>query len=198
MRAPASHSGSSRSHRRLCLLGPDRETDWRLQAVLEAIFRGMALVIPGRSDAIAASNGKMSLRPSCRCLAGYFCVGTACSSWGQDSLRSPTQTPRLPFFSGLLLASEQTAGRTRLLPCGYRLRNSPRRFAVSRPQVVRVLDEAVEAGLVERSGPDGLQITVLPRLRKRDRGLLCQRIPALRPLHCRVALDQVDRGDYSN
>jgi hypothetical protein len=40
-----------------------------------------------------------------------------------------------------------------------------RRFGVSRPQVVRVLDKAVDVSLIERSGRDGLQITVLPRLR---------------------------------
>jgi DNA-binding transcriptional regulator LsrR (DeoR family) len=68
-----------------------------------------------------------------------------------------------------------------------------RRFGVSRPQVMRVLDKAVEASLVKRSAPDGLQITVLPRLRAVIQDfyvtafLLCD-------YYLQTALEQVRRG----
>jgi hypothetical protein len=62
-----------------------------------------------------------------------------------------------------------------------------RRFGVSRPQVARVLDEAIAASFVERSGPD--RLTVLPRLRSVSHDfyvtafLLCDH-------YMQVALDQ--------
>jgi hypothetical protein len=65
-----------------------------------------------------------------------------------------------------------------------------RRFGVSRPQVVRVLDKAVDASLIERSGRDGLEIVVMPRLQNVTEDfyvtafLLCDH-------YLQMALDQV-------
>src|SRR5260370_1074511 len=68
-----------------------------------------------------------------------------------------------------------------------------RRRGGSRPEGVRVLDNAVEASLVHRSAPDGLEITVLPRLRSVTEDfyvtafLLCD-------YYMQTALAQVGRG----
>src|SRR5262249_34848938 len=71
----------------------------------------------------------------------------------------------LAILLSLLVASEQdrAAGSPTAVPVS--IAELARRFGVSRPQVVRVLDRAVEASLITRAAPDGLTITVLPRLR---------------------------------
>jgi hypothetical protein len=65
----------------------------------------------------------------------------------------------------LLVASEQhrTAGSPAVARIS--IAEYARRFGVSRQQVVRVLNKAVEASFVERSGLNGQRIAVLPRLR---------------------------------
>ena len=68
-----------------------------------------------------------------------------------------------------------------------------RRFGVSCPRVVRVLDEAADASLIERSGRDGLEIKVLPHLRSVTEDfyvsafLLCDH-------YLLMALDQLNRA----
>jgi hypothetical protein len=159
----------------------------------EAIFRGMALVVPGRSNAIAALQCEDILAAFLQVFGGYFCAGMRMFKPGAGLAPFAQHNAALAILFSLLVASEQDgrAGSLRRVPIS--IAELSRRFGVSRPQVVRVLENAVEASLVERSGPDGLQITVLPRLRSLTQDfyisafLLCDH-------YMEIALDQVGRG----
>ena len=71
----------------------------------------------------------------------------------------------LPILLSLLVTSEQSRRAGSAAVVRISIAEFGRRFGVSRPQVVRVLDKAVDAALIERSGQDGLEIMVLPGLR---------------------------------
>jgi hypothetical protein len=96
---------------------------------------------------------------------GYFCAGMRMFKVGAGLTPFAQHDAGLAILLSLLVASEQNGAAG--LPATVRIAIAElaRRFGVSRPHVVRVLDKAVEASLVERCGPDGLHITVLPRLR---------------------------------
>src|SRR5262249_11736592 len=83
---------------------------------------------------------------------------------GSDLTSFAQRNAALAILFSLLLASEQDGRASSPVTVRISIAELARRFGVSRPQVLRVLDEAVAAALVERSGLDGLQIAVLPRL----------------------------------
>jgi MarR family len=131
----------------------------------DAIFRGVEVVIPRRSDAIAALQCEHIFAAFLQVFGGYFCAGIRMFSPGAGLTPFAQCNAAFAILLSLLVDSEQ--GGKAGSPAAVRISNAElaRRFGVSRPQVVRVLDKAVEASLVERSGFDGLHITVLPRLR---------------------------------
>src|SRR5262249_37520222 len=154
------------------------------------IFRGMAVVIPRRSDAIAALRCDDVLAAFLQVFGGYFCAGMRMFKPGAGLTPFAQHNAALAILLSLLVASEQSGRVGSQVTVRITIAELARRFGVSRPQVVRVLENAVEASLVERSAPDGLQITVLPRLRRVTEDfyvtafLLCDH-------YMQMALDQV-------
>jgi len=148
---------------RLRLLVPTEKLIKACRQYWEALFRGTAVVIPRRSDAIAALQCEDVLAAFLQVFGGYFCAGMRMFRLGQGLTPFAQRNAALAILLGLLVASEQDGGAG--LPATVRTSTAElaRRFGVSRPQVMRVLDKAIEASLVERA-PDGLHITVLPRL----------------------------------
>lgn len=150
---------------RLRLLVPTDKLITACRQYWEAIFRGMAMVIPGRSDAIAALQCEDVLAAFLRVFGGYFCAGMRMFKPGAGLTPFAQRNAGLAILFSLLVASEQNGRAGLPVTVRISIAELARRFGVSRPQVVRVLDKAVEASLVERSGPDGQEIMVLPRLR---------------------------------
>jgi AraC-like DNA-binding protein len=177
-------------HHRLRPLAPTENLINACMQYWEAIFRGMALVVPGRSNAIAALQCEDILAAFLQVFGGYFCAGMRMFKPGAGLTPFAQRNAALAILFSLLVASEQDGKAGSPVPVRLSIAELARRFGVSRPQVARVLDKAVEASLVERSGrPDGLQITVLPRLRSATRDfyvtafLLCD-------YYMQIALDQ--------
>jgi hypothetical protein len=175
---------------RLRLLVPTEKLISSCRQYWEAIFRGMALVIPERADAIAALQREDVLAAFLRVFGGYFCVGIRMFNSGAGLTPFAQRNAALAILLSLLVASKQNGRASSSVTVRISIAKLARRFAVSRPQVLRVLDQAVKASLVERSAPDGLEITVLPRLRSVTEDfyvtafLLCD-------YYLQVALDQV-------
>jgi hypothetical protein len=174
---------------RLRLLVPTEKLIDACRQYWVAIFRGMAVVIPGRSDAAAALDCEHILAAFSEVFGGYFCAGMRMFKLGAGLSPFAQHNAALAILFCLLVASEKNRAAGSPATVRIAIAELARRFGVSRPQVVRVLDKAVEASLVERSGPDGLQITVLPRLRSATRDfyvtafLLCD-------YYMQIALDQ--------
>jgi hypothetical protein len=174
---------------RLRLLVPTEKLIESCRQYWEAIFRGMAIVIPGRSDAVAALRCEHTLAAFLQVFCGYYCAGMRMFDRAAGLGPFAQHKAAFAILLSLFVASEQdgTAGS----PATVRISIAEfaRRFGVSRPQVARALDEAAELSFVERSGPDDLQITVLPRLRSATQDfyvsafLLCD-------YYLQIALDQ--------
>jgi hypothetical protein len=179
-------------HRRLRPLVPTEKLVNACRQYWEAIFRGMALVVPRQSNAIAALQSEDILAAFLRVFGGYFCAGMRMFKPGATLTHFAQSNAGLAILFSLLVASELEGRKGSLVSVPISIAELARRFGVSRPQVVRVLEKAVETSLVERSGPDGLQITILPRLRSVTQDfyvfafLLCDH-------YMQIALDQVGR-----
>jgi hypothetical protein len=130
----------------------------------EALFRGMALVIPDPPDALTALQRENDFVAFVQVFGGYFRAGIRMFQVGADLTVFAQRNAGLAMLFSLLRASEPGATGA---PVAVRISIAElaRRFAVSRAQVLRVLDDAVAGALIERSEADDLQITVLPRLR---------------------------------
>ncbi len=151
------------------------------------------MVIPRRSDAIAALQCEDVLAAFLRVFGGYFCAGMRMFKLGAGLTSFAQRNAALAILLSLLVASEPNGRVGAPVTVRISIAELARRFGVSRPQVVRVLDKAVEASLVGRSTPDGLEITVLPQLRSVTEDfyvtafLLCD-------YYMQMALAQVGRG----
>jgi hypothetical protein len=178
---------------RLRLLVPTEKLINACRQYWEAIFRGTAMVIPRRSDAIAALQCEDVLAAFLRVFGGYFCAGMRMFKLGAGLTSFAQRNAALAILLSLLVASEPNGRVGAPVTVRISIAELARRFGVSRPQVVRVLDKAVEASLVGRSTPDGLEITVLPQLRSVTEDfyvtafLLCD-------CYMQMALAQVGRG----
>jgi MarR family len=178
---------------RLRLLVPTEKLINACRQYWEAIFRGMAVVIPSRSDAIAALQREDVLAAFLQVFGGYFCAGMRIFKLGAGLTSFAQRNAALAILLSLLVASDQNGGAGSPVTVRISIAELARRFGVSRPQVVRVLDNAAEASLVRRSAPDGLEITVLPGLRSVTEDfyvtafLLCD-------YYMQIALAHVGRG----
>ena len=178
---------------RLRLLVPTEKLINACRQYWEAIFRGTAMVIPRRSDAIAALQCEDVLAAFLQAFGGYFCAGIRMFKLGAGLTSFAQRNAALAILLSLLVASEQNGRAGAPVTVRISIAELARRFGVSRPQVVRVLDKAVEASLVGRSAPDGLEITALPQLRSMTEDfyvtafLLCD-------YYMQIALAQVGRG----
>jgi MarR family len=176
---------------RLRLLVPTEKLIKACRQYWEAIFLGTAAVIPRRSDAIAALQCEHVFAAFLQVFGGYFCAGMRLFKLEAGLTPFAQRNAALAILLGLLVASEQDGRAGSPGTVRISIAELARRFGVSRPQVVRVLDNAVEAALVERGAPDGLQ--VLPRLRSVTQDfyvtafLLCD-------YYMQVALDHVGSG----
>ena len=172
---------------RLRLLVPTEKLIDACRQYWVAIFRGIAVVIPGRSDAVEALQCEHILAAFLRVFGDYYCAGVR--MFKPEAGLTPFAQHHAAFAILLsLLADSERDGTTHSSATLHiSMAELARRFGVSRPQVARVLDEAVEARFVERSGADSL--TVLPRLRSVSQDfyvtafLLCDH-------YMQVALDQ--------
>jgi hypothetical protein len=182
---------------RLRLLVPTEKLINRCRQYWEAIFRGIAVVIPGRSDAIAALQREAVLAGFQQVFGGYFCAGMRMFKLEAGLTPFAQRNAALAILFSLLVASEQDGDAGSPATVRISIAELARRFGVSRPQVVRVLSNAVEACLIERSAPDGLHVTVLPRLRSVTEDfyvtafLLCD-------YYMQIALKRVGRGELYN
>ena len=134
------------------------------------------------------SNAKMSLR----IFGGYFCAGMRMFKPGAGLTPFAKRNAALAILMSLLVTSEQIRTEGSVAVVRIAIAEFGRHFGVSRPQVVRVLEKAVDASLIERSGRNGLEIMVLPLLRSVTEDfyvtafLLCDH-------YLQMALDQVGR-----
>jgi hypothetical protein len=183
---------------RLRLLVPTEKLINACRQYWEAIFRGMAVVIPGRSDATAALQCEAVLAAFLQVFGGYFCAGMRMFKLEAGLTPFAQRNAALAILFSLLVASEQDGGAGSPATVRISIAELARRFGVSRPQVVRVLNNAVEASLIERSAPDGLHVTILPRLRSMTQDfyvtgfLLCD-------YYMQIALNRVGpRVSYDN
>ena len=178
---------------RLRLLVPTEKLISACRQYWEAIFRGTAMLIPRRSDAIAALQCEDVLAAFLQVFGGYFCAGMRMFKLEARLTSFAQRNAALAILLSLFVASERNGGAGSPVIVRISIAELARRFGVSRPQVVRVLDKAVEASLVDRSAPDGLEITVLPHLRSVTEDfyvtafLLCD-------YYMQIALAQVGRG----
>jgi len=178
---------------RLRLLVPTEKLINACRQYWEAIFRGTAMLIPRRSDAIAALQCEDVLAAFLQVFGGYFCAGMRMFKLEARLTSFAQRNAALAILLSLFVASERNGGAGSPVIVRISIAELARRFGVSRPQVVRVLDKAVEASLVDRSAPDGLEITVLPHLRSVTEDfyvtafLLCD-------YYMQIALAQVGRG----
>lgn len=151
--------------KRLRLLVPTEKLITVCRQYWAAIFRGMAVVFPGRSEAIAALQCENTLAAFVQVFGDYFCAGIRMFEHGAGLSPFAQRKAAFAILLSLLVASEQDGTADSRATVRVSIADLARRFGVSRPQVARALDEAAEAHFVERSGPDNLQIAVLPRLR---------------------------------
>jgi len=178
---------------RLRLLVPTEKLINACRQYWKAIFRGMAVVIPRRSAALDALQCEDVLAAFLRVFGGYYCAGMRMFEFEAGLTPFAQRNAALAILFSLLVASEENREAGSPVAVRVSIAELARRFGVSRPQVVRVLDKAVEASLVVRSAPDGLEITVLPHLRSLTQDfyvtafLLCD-------YYMQIALDQVGRG----
>jgi hypothetical protein len=178
---------------RLRLLVPTEKLINACRQYWEAIFRGAGMVIPRRSDAIAALQSEDVLAAFLQVFGGYFCAGMRMFRLGAGLTSFAQRNAALAILLSLLVASEQNVRAGAPVTVRISIAELARRFGVSRPQVVRVLDKAVGASLIGRSAPDGLEITVLPQLRSMTEDfyvtafLLCD-------YYMQIALAQVGRA----
>jgi hypothetical protein len=150
---------------RLRLLVPTEKLISSCRQYWEAIFRGMAIVIPGRSDAVAELQCEHILAAFLQVFGGYFRAGMRMFERADGLGPLAQRKAAFAILLSLFVASEQDRAAGSLATVRISIAEFARRFSVSRPQVARALDEAAEAYFVERSASDDLQITVLPRLR---------------------------------
>jgi hypothetical protein len=180
-------------NQRLRLLVPTEKLVNACRQYWEAIFCGVAVVIPKRTDAIAALQCEDVLAAFLRIFGGYFCAGMRMFKPGTGLTPFAQRNAALAILLSLLVASEQSRRAGSAAVVRISIAEFGRRFGVSRPQVVRVLDKAVDASFIERSGRDGLEIMVLPHLRSVTEDfyvtafLLCDH-------YLQMALDQVGRA----
>ena len=178
---------------RLRLLVPTEKLINACRQYWEAIFRGTAMVIPRRSDAIAALQCEDVLAAFLQAFGGYFCAGIRMFKLGAGLTSFAQRNAALAILLSLLVASEQNGRAGAPVTVRISIAELARRFGVSRPQVVRVLDKAVEASLVGRSAPDGLEITALPQLRSMTEDFYVTAL-LLCDYYMQIALAQVGRG----
>src|SRR5215475_14027711 len=179
---------------RLRLLVPTEKLINACRQYWEAIFRGVAVVIPRRSDAIAALQCEDVLAAFLRIFGGYFCAGMRMFKPGTGLTPFARRNAALAILLSLLIASEQSRRAGSAAVVGISIAEFGRRFGVSRPQVVRVLDKAVDASLIARSGRDGLEIMVLPRLRSATEDFYVTAFLLCDHYLQQMALDQVARA----
>jgi hypothetical protein len=125
----------------------------------------MAIVIPGRSDAVAELQCEHILEAFLQVFGGYFRAGMRMFERADGLGPLAQRKAAFAILLSLFVASEQDRAVGSPATVRISIAEFARRFGVSRPQVARALDEAAEAYFVERSASDDLQITVLPRLR---------------------------------
>jgi hypothetical protein len=177
-------------NQRLRLLVPTEKLINACRQYWEAIFRGVEVVIPRRSDAIAALQCEDVLAAFLRIFGSYFCAGMRMFKPGTGLTPFAQRNAALAILLSLLVASEQIRRAGSAAAVRISIAEFGRRFGVSRPQVVRVLDNAVDASLIERSGRNGLEVVVLPRLRSVTEDF-CVTAFLLCDHYLQMALDQV-------
>jgi DNA-binding MarR family transcriptional regulator len=182
----------SRADRRLHLLVPTERLIALCRQYWLANISAMTLVVPERSGAVAAFRRTDVLAAFMRLFGGYFCAGVRMFQVGADLTPFAQRNAGFALIFSLLLAGEPDRMGTAPAPVPIAISELARRFAVSRAQVLRLLDDAVEAGLIERSGPHRPYITVLPRLSDASRNLFAV-IFALCDYYMRTAMDDVGR-----
>jgi hypothetical protein len=172
---------------RLCLLVPTEKLIDACRQYWVAIFRGIAVVIPERSDAIPGLQSEEILADFLQVFGGYFCAGVRMFKPGVGLTPFAQCNAAFAILLNLLVASERDGAAPSPATVPISVAELARRFGVSRPQVVRVFDKAVAASLVERSGTD--RLTILPRLRSVTHDFYIS-VFLLCDYYMRIALDQ--------
>src|SRR5258707_2308639 len=130
---------------RLRLLVPTEKLISACRQSWEAIFRGTAMVIPRRSDAIAALQCEDVLAAFLQVFGGYFCAGMRMFKLGAGLTSFAQRNAALAILLGLLVASEQNGRAGSPVHVRTSTAQLARRFGVARPQGHRRFGEARHA-----------------------------------------------------
>lgn len=150
--------------RPLRLLAPTERLIEQCRRYWEPSVTATAMVARGPSYGVEALHRADVFAAFIRTFGDCFCTGVRMFQAGADLTRFAHRNAGVSLLFALLVTAGVEAASRRPVPVRITVADLARRFAVSRPQVLRLLDDAVDAGLIERSGPDGLPITVLPQL----------------------------------
>jgi DNA-binding MarR family transcriptional regulator len=177
--------------RRLRLLVPTERLINVCTQHWETVLRAAALVISHKMYDIGALRRTDVLRAFMRNFGRHFCSGVRMFPRDADLTRFAYRDAGLTLMFALLLARGQTCASNEAVPITISVTELARQCAVSRPQVLRLLDDAAKGGLIERLGADRLTFAVLPELPQSIQRLFA-RIFSLSDYYMRAAMDAVN------
>jgi hypothetical protein len=157
----------------------------------EGVLRAAALVIPDKSYDVSALRHPDVLAAFMRVLGCHFCSGVCMFRRDSDLTRFAHRNAGITLILALLVERGRECTRGEVVPIQISVAKLARQCAVSRSQVLRLLNDAEKAGLIERSGADRLNVTVLPRLSQSVRHLFAV-IFSLSDYYMRAAMDAVN------
>jgi hypothetical protein len=153
----------------------------------ETIVEAMTLVVPTAPHAISALRRDDVLGAFMRVFGRYFCLGIRLFPADAELTPFAQRNAGFALICSMLLLSEQDGPGGALMPVRISIATLARRFAVSRSQVSRILDAAVDARLLERS--DAKHMRALPRLRNTTNAFYVTAF-SLCSHYLRVAMDE--------
>jgi DNA-binding MarR family transcriptional regulator len=174
--------------RRLRLLVPTERLINVCTQHWETVLRAAALVISHKSYDIGALRRADVLQAFMRNFGHHFCSGVRMFPRDADLTRFARRNAGLTLLFALLLARGHGCASNEAVPITISVTELARQCAVSRPQVLRLLDDAAKGGLIERSEADRLTFTVLPELPQSIQRLFA-RIFSLSDYYMRAAMD---------
>jgi hypothetical protein len=152
---------TDRRHRRLIATG-------KLVAFLRERwhphFAAMAPLFPDGEALLAFVEDPASTKPLVDAMAKHFRAGFRFVIHAPEIRIFAERNAGMPILASLLVAGESGDSVPPTRPVPVSISALSRRFGVSRPHVLKLLRDAAEEGLIERTGRDGDHILMCPRL----------------------------------